>query len=114
MVRMAALFTQLLDRKGKIGIGERFVTECEVPPLGVEWLEAVTEHSLAQDHAVLELLLRDAAFRISRTLRIIARVLTRLRIAAEVRMTLGAKPVEGAAHVEFLFRRHVEQRQING
>ena len=39
-----------------------------MPPLGVERLEAVTEHSLTQNHTVLELLGGDAAFRIGRTL----------------------------------------------
>jgi hypothetical protein len=29
-------------------------------------------------------------------------------------MTLRAEPVEGAAHVEFLFGSHVEERQVEG
>jgi hypothetical protein len=102
----------LLNWKGEVGIRKRLVLQRKVPPLGIEGLEAMTEHRLTQDHAVLELLGGDAAFRIDRTFAIVACVLTRLRIAAEVGMTLGTEPVEGSPHVKFLLRRHVEQRQV--
>ena len=105
---------QMLDREGEIGIREGFVLQGEVPPLGIDGLEAVTEHGLTQNHTVFELLGGDAAFRFGRTLRIIARVLTRLRIAAEVGVALGTEPVEGAAHIQLFLCRHVEERQVNG
>ena len=57
-------FTQLLHREGKVSVGEGFVLQREVPPLGVEGLKAMTEHSLTENHAVLELLGGDATFRI--------------------------------------------------
>ena len=85
-----------------------------MPPLGVEGLESVTEHGLTQNHAVLELFGGDAAFWISRTLAVVARVLARLRIATEVGMALWTEPVESTAHVEFFLRCHIEQRQIEG
>ena len=85
-----------------------------MPPLGDKRLETMTEHGLTQDHAVLELFGGDAAFWISRTLAVVACKFARLRITAEVGVTLGTEPVEGAAHVEFLFRVHVEERQVNG
>ena len=57
MARMATvLFTQLLDRESEVGVGEGFVLQGEVPPLGIERLETVTEHGLTQNHTVLELL----------------------------------------------------------
>ena len=54
----------MIYREGEIGVGEGFVLQREMPPLRVERLEAVTEHGLAQDHAVLELFGGDAAFRL--------------------------------------------------
>ena len=51
---------QLPDGEGEIGIGEGLVLQREVPPLGVEGLEAVSEHGAAQNHSVLELLGGDA------------------------------------------------------
>ena len=108
------LFIQLLDREGEIGVGERLILQGEVPPLGVERLKAVAHHSLTQDHAVLELFGGDAAFRSGRALAVITSVLTRFRITAEVGVALGTEPVEGAAHIDFLLRRHVEQRQVKG
>ena len=62
------LLFYLLDREGEVSVGERFVLQCEVPPLGVERLEAMAEHCLTQNHTVLELLGSDATFRIGRTL----------------------------------------------
>ena len=47
---------QLLYREGEVGIGERLVLQREVPPLSIERLEAMTEHCLTENHAVLELL----------------------------------------------------------
>lgn len=46
----------LFHREGEVGIGEGLVLQGKVPPLSVERLEAVTEHGLSQNHAVLELL----------------------------------------------------------
>lgn len=36
----------------EVGVGIRFVAEGEMPPLGVEREEAVTQHSIAQDEAI--------------------------------------------------------------
>ena len=63
---------------------------------------------------VLELLLGDAALGFNRRFRIVARIFARLRIAAEVGMALRTEPVEGAAHVQFLLRLHVEKGQVDG
>ena len=63
-----------------------------MPPLGFEGLEAVREHGRAQDHAVLKLLVGDAAI---------------------IRVTLLSEPVEGSAHVQFLPRLHIEQSQVD-
>ena len=82
-----------------------------MPPLAVEGLESVAEHRLAQDHAVGELLSCDAAA--CGTLAVITRIFARFGIAAEVGMALRTEPVEGAAHVEFFLRRHVEECQVN-
>ena len=78
------LLIQLFYRESEIGIGERLVLQGEVPPLGIEGLEAVGEHGAAQNHAVGELLDGDAALRFNRRFRIVARVLARFGIAAEV------------------------------
>ena len=83
-----------------------------MPPLAVEGLESVAEHRLAQDHAVGELLSRDASA--CGTLAVITRIFARFGIAAEVGMALRTEPVEGAAHIEFLFRGHVEEGEIDG
>ena len=83
-----------------------------MPPLGRERNEAVAEHRRTENHAVAELLGRDAASH--RTLTVIPRILARLRIATEVRMALRPEPVEGAAHVEFLLRSHIEECQVEG
>ena len=96
------------DGEGEIGVGEGLVPQGEVPPLGIDGLETVAQHGLTQNHTVLELLGGDATFRIGWTLAVVAGVLTGLRIAAEVGMTLGAEPVEGTAHIHFFLCRHVE------
>ena len=103
---MAIRLFDLSDREGKIGIREGLVLQGEVPPLAIEGLEAVSQHSLSQYHAVLELFGGDATT--YRTLAVVACVFARFRIAAEVRMALWAEPVEGTAHVELFFRLHVE------
>ena len=106
------LLLELTHGEGEVSVGEGLVAQREVPPLTVERLETVVEHGPAQDHAVLELLFGDAAA--YRALTVVARVLARLGIAAEVRMTLRTKPVEGAAHVELLLGGHVEESQVDG
>ena len=102
----------LLHWESEVSVREGLVAEGEMPPLGVEGLEAVTEHGLAEDHAVGKLLSGDGAA--SRRLGAVARIFARLRIAAEVGMTLRTEPVEGATHVEFLLRLHVEKGQVEG
>ena len=57
----AGLLFQLPDGEGEVGVGEWFVAEREVPPLGVQRLKAAFEHGFTQNHAVAELLLGDAA-----------------------------------------------------
>ena len=103
---------ELFHGEGEVGVGEGLILEGEMPPLAVEGLESVTEHRLAQDHAVGELLWGDAAA--CGALAVVARIFARLRVAAEVRMALRPEPVEGAAHIEFLFRRHVEEGEVDG
>ena len=83
-----------------------------MPPLGVEGLESVVEHGLAQQHAVGKLHGGDAAAR--RRLAVVAGVFARLGIAAEVGMALGTEPVEGAAHVELFLGLHIEEGEVNG
>ena len=114
LFKSISLLAQFLDGESEVGVGKRLVAEREVPPLRVKGLEAVGEHGAAQYHAVLELLGGDAALRLGGRFAIVARIFTRVGIAAEVGMALGAEPVEGAAHVKFLFRGHVEERQIDG
>ena len=103
---------KLLDGEGEIGVGEGLVLQGEVPPLGVERLEAVALHSLTKNHAVLKLFGGDATT--FGALAVIPIILSRFGIAAEVGMTLWTEPVEGSSHVKFLLRRHVEQRQVKG
>ncbi len=102
----------VFDREGEVGVGEGFVFQGEVPPLAVEGFEAVTQHGSAQQHTIGKLLSRNGAAR--RTLAIITRILARFRITTEVGMTLNTKPIEGAAHIHFLFCRHIEERQVDG
>ena len=99
------------DGKREISFGERLIVQREVPPLGVEWPEAVTQHRTTQDHAIGELLCGD--YPTNGTLAVIARIFARFRISTEVGMALRTEPVEGATHVEFLLRLHVEQRQVD-
>ena len=66
----------------------------------------MTEHGLTENHAVTELLGSDRAAR--RTLAVITRVFTCFRISTEVGMTLWSEPVERAAHIQFLLRRHIK------
>ena len=103
---------ELAHGEGEIGVGEGFVAEGEVPPLAVEGFEAVTEHSLTENHAVAKLGFGDAPA--GRTLVVVAGVLTCLGVAAEVGMALWSEPVEGAAHVEFFLGGHVEEGEVNG
>ena len=60
----------------------------------------------------MELLGGDAAT--FRRFAVVAIKLARLRVTAEVGMALGTEPVEGAAHIHLLLRRHVEQCQVEG
>ena len=108
----ASLRGNLPDGEGEVGVGEGLVAKREVPPLGVECLEAVGEHGAAEYHAMGKLLGRDAAA--GGTLAVVARVLAGLGVAAEVGMALGTEPVEGAAHVEFLLGLHVEEGEVDG
>ena len=78
-----------------------------MPPFLDEGLETVAEHCRPKNHAVPELRLGDAALRL-------ALIFPRIGIAAPVRMALQAEIIEGAAHVHFFTRRHVEQRQVDG
>ncbi len=103
---------ELFHGEGEVGVGEGLVFEGEVPPFAVEGLESVTEHRLAQDHTVGKLLWGNAAA--CGTLAVVARIFTRLGIAAEVRMALWTEPVESTAHIEFLLRSHIEEGEIDG
>ena len=84
----------------EISVREGLVAKREVPPFRIKGLEAVGKHGPSENHAVLKLLGGDTAS--FRGLAVVAGVLPRLWIAAEVGMALGAEPVEGAAHVKFL------------
>ena len=103
--------SDFLHGEGEVGVGERLVAQGEVPPLGIQGLKAVTHHGQSENHAVVELSGGNAPAR-GRFV-VVARVLERFGIAAEVGMALRAEPVEGAAHVELLLRGHVEERQID-
>ena len=94
----------------KVSISKWLVLQGEVPPLCVEGFESVTHHSLSQNHAIAELLGGYAAT--SGRFAVIAIILARLGIAAEVGMTLRPEPVEGAAHVNLYLGCHVEECQI--
>ena len=100
------LIRQLLNREREVGVGVGLIAECKVPPLSIEWLKAMGKHSPAQNHAVLELFGCDAAT--VGTLMIVAGIFAGFRIAAEIGVTLRTEPVESSAHIEFLFRGHVE------
>ena len=100
-----------LDGESKVGIGEGLVAKREVPPFGIESLETVGEHCLAKDHAMLELLGCDAAT--FGRLAVIACIFTRFGITAEVWVTLGSEPIEGAAHIEFFLGVHIEEGQVD-
>ena len=76
--------------EGEVGVREGLVFEGEMPPFAIEGLESVTEHRLAQDHTVGKLLWGNAAA--CGTLAVVARIFTRLGIAAEVRMALRSEP----------------------
>ena len=102
----------LLDREGEVGIREGFIAKGEMPPFGVERLEAMGEHGATEYHAMGKLLGRDATA--GGTLAVVARVLARLGVATEVGMALGTEPVEGATHVEFLLGLHVEEGEVDG
>ena len=77
-----SLFMKLLDWESEIGVRERLIPQCEMPPLRIEGLETVTEHGLTQNHTVPELFSGNAATR--RRLAVVAGVLTRVGIAAEI------------------------------
>ena len=102
---------QLTDGEGEIGVGEGFVAQREVPPLTIESLEAVTEHCVAENHAVGELLSGDGAT--SWTLMVITSILACLGVSAEVGMALRTEPVEGAAHVDFLLCAHIKESNVD-
>ncbi len=72
----------------------------------------MTEHSRAENHTILELLGGDATP--FRRFAVVARVLARFWIAAEVGMALRSKPVERSTHIEFFLRLHVKERQVEG
>ena len=59
---------ELFHGEGEVSVWEWLILQSEVPPLGVERLEAMAEHCLTQNHTVLELLGSDTTFRIGRTL----------------------------------------------
>ena len=101
----------LFYRECEVGVWIRFVFQGEVPPLGVERLESVTQHSLSQYHTVLELPFRDAAP--CGTLMVVAVIFACLGIAAEVGMTLRTEPVECASHIYFFLCIHVEEGEVN-
>ena len=125
-VRGGVCLSELADWEVEVGVGEGFVLQCEVPPLGGERLETVAHHGVAEQHTVAELFLRDgsllrclmdvilqARFAIRRGLKVEARELLCLGVSTKVGMALGAKPVERAAHVQLLLRLHVEEREVN-
>ena len=72
----------------------------------------MTQHDVAQHHAVAELLGSDATA--DGRLVVVAVVLSGDRVAAEVRMTLRTEPVEGASHVYFFLGVHVEEGEVDG
>lgn len=98
-------------KESEISIRKGFVFKGEVPPLTVKGFEAVGEHGAAEYHSVAELLLGNAAA--GRAFAIVASVLSGFGIPTEIRMTFRAEPVKGAAHVQFLPRGHVKERQIH-
>ena len=94
---------KLLNWKGEIGVGEGLVLEGEVPPLAIIGLEAVTQHSRAENHTVGELRGGDG---------VILTVFHSLGVATAVGMALAAEPVEGATHVELFLCGHIEEREV--
>lgn len=101
----------LVHGEGEIGVREGLIAEREVPPLTVEGLETMAEHGFAEDHPVGELLRSDAPAH--RTLVVVPGIFSGFRIATEIRMTLGAEPVKGSSHVNFLSRDGINDCQVN-
>ena len=112
MIQLSPLLCQLPDGKSEVGLGEWLVLQREVPPLAANSLEPMTQHGPTQNHTVGKLLGSNAAT--FGRLGVFARILARLGIAAEVRVTFRTEPVERPAHVHLFLRRHVEQCQVNG
>ena len=77
----------------EVGVGIGFVAEGEMPPLGVEREETMTQHSIAQDETVRLLLGSDS-------------LVVGVREFAEI--------VEHAAHIHLLARADVYQREVDG
>ena len=84
-----------MTRYGKVevGVGIGFVAEGEMPPLGVEREETMTQHSIAQDETVRLLLGSDS-------------LVVGVREFAEI--------VEHAAHIHFLAGLDMYEREVNG
>ena len=82
----------MFHRKRKVSIGEGLILQREVPPLTTDRFETMTHHRPTQDHAVSKLGRRNAT---------------------EIRMTLGAEPVERTSHIHLLLRIHIEESQIH-
>ena len=77
----------------EIGVGEGLVAEGEMPPFALHGPEAAAEHGVAQDQAVLPLLVGDLFGEGVRPL---------------------AEEVEAAAHVHLLARGGVYEGQVHG
>ena len=90
--------------EGEEGLGVGLVLQREVPPLGADGLEAVTEHGLAENHAVAELLGSEG---------VVGTILARLRVAATIGVALITKPVEGSTHVDLFLSTHVEEGEVD-
>lgn len=69
----------------------------------MQGLETVTHHRTTQDHTVVKLLCRQT---------VTGLILERIWVAAEVGMTLLAKPVERSTHVSLFLLIHVKERQV--
>ena len=73
-------------------VGIRFVSEGEVPPFDGDGLETVAHHGFAQDATVVDLVAREAT--------------------GIVVVRCFAEEVVGAAHIDFAFGLHVEEREV--
>lgn len=79
-------------REGEVVVGIRLISEGEVPPFDGDGLEAVAHHGFAQDATMVDLVASEAT--------------------GIVVVRCFAEEVVGAAHIDFAFGLHIEEREV--